>query len=67
MMPCRKFCAFYKVPGRRIYGHRELGQTACPGKHLFPQVQPHSQQDFVSPRETKNCSGPRLARRAAGR
>lgn len=34
-----KFCAFYKVPGRRIYGHRELGQTACPGKNLFPEVQ----------------------------
>ena len=34
-----KFCAFYKVPGRRVYGHRELGQTVCPGKHLFPQVQ----------------------------
>ena len=35
----QRFCAYYKVPGRRIYGHRELGQTACPGKNLFPEVQ----------------------------
>ena len=35
----QKFCAFYKVPGRRIYGHRELGRTVCPGKNLFPEVQ----------------------------
>lgn len=35
----KRFCAFYNVSGRRIYGHRELGQTACPGKHLFPEVQ----------------------------
>lgn len=28
----------YNIPGSRIYGHRELRSTACPGKHLFEQV-----------------------------
>ena len=34
-----RFCRFYGVRGRHIYGHRELGNTACPGKNLFPKVQ----------------------------
>ena len=35
----QRFSRYYKVPGRRVYGHRELGATLCPGKNLFPELQ----------------------------
>ncbi len=34
----RYLMARYKVPVSRVYTHRELGKTACPGRHLQPRV-----------------------------
>jgi hypothetical protein len=31
-------CHLYDIPGERVYGHRELASSACPGKHLFAGV-----------------------------
>jgi hypothetical protein len=28
----------YGISSRRIYGHRDLGATACPGRYLYPGV-----------------------------
>lgn len=28
----------YGISSRRIYGHRDLGATACPGRYLYPDV-----------------------------
>ena len=28
----------FRVKKHRIYGHKDLGQTACPGKHLYAHV-----------------------------
>jgi len=28
----------YRVPVKRVYTHRELGPTACPGRNLQPRV-----------------------------
>ena len=34
----RFLMAKYKVPVNRVYTHRELGKTACPGRNLQPRV-----------------------------
>lgn len=28
----------YKIAGKNIYGHRDIGQSLCPGKNLYPHV-----------------------------
>jgi hypothetical protein len=28
----------YAVPATRVYGHRDLGHTLCPGHHLYGEV-----------------------------
>ena len=28
----------FRIPARRTYGHRDLGQTLCPGRYLYPHV-----------------------------
>lgn len=28
----------YAIAPRRVYGHRDLGQSACPGRFLYPHV-----------------------------
>jgi hypothetical protein len=28
----------FGVKGHRLYGHRDLGSSVCPGKHLYPHV-----------------------------
>lgn len=35
---CRGLMAGYGIPASKLYGHRELKSTACPGKNLFPYV-----------------------------
>ncbi|MBP5233431.1 MAG: N-acetylmuramoyl-L-alanine amidase [Planctomycetes bacterium] len=35
---CRALMAGYHIPANRLYGHRELRSTACPGRNLFPQL-----------------------------
>ncbi len=35
---CHMLLAGYGIPAGRLYMHRELGRTCCPGKHLAPQV-----------------------------
>lgn len=35
---CATVLAGYGIPPSKLYGHRELRSTACPGKHLFPFV-----------------------------
>jgi len=27
-----------RIARRRVYGHRDLGQSLCPGRHLYPHV-----------------------------
>jgi hypothetical protein len=34
----RYLMAKYRVPVNRVYTHRELGRTACPGRNLQPRV-----------------------------
>ena len=34
----RDLMARYRVPVRRVYTHRELGPTVCPGRNLQPRV-----------------------------
>ncbi len=34
----RHLMARYRVPVRRVYTHRELGPTVCPGRNLQPRV-----------------------------
>jgi len=29
----------FGIPAGRVYGHIDLGQTLCPGRHLYPRVQ----------------------------
>ncbi len=36
---CALLCRHYKVSPGRVYGHRDLGASACPGKHLYPYVE----------------------------
>ena len=31
-------CDRYGITKQRIYGHRDLGQSVCPGKNLYPHV-----------------------------
>ncbi len=35
--------ARYRIPSHEVYGHIDLGQTLCPGRYLYPQVQRLSQ------------------------
>ncbi len=28
----------FDIPARRVYGHRDIGASACPGRHLYPYV-----------------------------
>lgn len=28
----------FDIPGRRVYGHRDIGASACPGRYLYPHV-----------------------------
>ncbi|MBI3462097.1 MAG: N-acetylmuramoyl-L-alanine amidase [Planctomycetes bacterium] len=48
------WCQRYHVEHTQIFGHRDLGHTACPGKNLYAQlpsirqdVRNHGFQDFV--------------------
>ena len=34
----RFLMAKYRVPTGRVYTHRELGPTVCPGRNLHPRV-----------------------------
>lgn len=34
----RTLCQCLAVSPRRIYGHRDLAQTLCPGRYLYPQL-----------------------------
>ena len=29
---------YYAVPSTRVFGHRDLGPSLCPGEHLYPRV-----------------------------
>ena len=31
-------CKKYRIERHKIYGHRDLGASVCPGKNLYPQV-----------------------------
>ena len=35
---CRGLMMGYDIPPQKLYGHRELKSTACPGRNLFPYV-----------------------------
>ena len=35
---CRSLMQGYSIPPEKLYGHRELKSTACPGRNLFPYV-----------------------------
>ncbi len=35
---CRALMTGYDIPANKLYGHRELRSTVCPGKNLFPYV-----------------------------
>ncbi len=35
---CLRLMQGYNIPANKLYGHRELKSTACPGKNLFPYV-----------------------------
>ena len=35
---CNGLLRGYNIPASRLYGHRELRSTACPGANLFPHV-----------------------------
>ena len=28
----------FAIPARRLYGHRDIGASVCPGRHLYPHV-----------------------------
>ena len=30
--------AHFDIPARRVYGHRDIGETLCPGRYLYPYV-----------------------------
>lgn len=35
----QRLVALYRIPHDRVYTHRELKPTACPGRHLQPQIE----------------------------
>ena len=35
---CQSLMQGYHIPASKLYAHRELRSTACPGKNLYPQV-----------------------------
>lgn len=31
----KRLCETHKIPAGMVFGHRDFGKTACPGKHLY--------------------------------